>query len=115
MKQHRTIIIDSLSELFLTRKVVEAIDLLTAMCGQNKDSEEYHLLLLTEGMQDQKIATAMEHFAEGVLVFNTTWTTDAAHRDILIKKMKGSFVHDRRLPYTISKRGFLIETATRIT
>jgi KaiC/GvpD/RAD55 family RecA-like ATPase len=115
MKQHRTIIIDSLSELFLTRKVVEAIDLLTAMSSQNKDSEEYHLLLLTQGMQDQKTETAMEHFAEGILVFNTTWTTDATHRDILIKKMKGSFVHDRRLPYTISKRGFLIETATRIT
>ena len=115
MKQHRTIIIDSLSELLLTRKVEEAIDLLTAMSAQNKDSEEYHLLLLTEGMQDQKTETAMEHFAEGVLVFNTTWTTDTTHRDILIKKMKGTFVHDRRLPYTISKRGFLIETATRIT
>jgi len=115
MKQHRTIIIDSFSELFFTHKVGEAIDLLTAMSSQNKDSEEYHLLLLTEGMQDQKTETAMEQFAEGVLVFNTTWTTDATHRDILIKKMKGSFVHDRRLPYTISKRGFLIETATRIT
>ncbi len=115
MKQHRTIIIDSLSELLLTRKVGEAINLITAMSGQNKDSEEYHLLLLTEGMQDQKTETAMEHFAEGVLVFNTTWTTDTTHRDILIKKMKGTFVHDRRLPYTISKRGFLIETATRIT
>ncbi len=116
MKQHRTIIIDSLSELLLTRKKIEeAIDLLTAMSSQNKGSEEYHLLLLTEGMQDQKTETAMEHFAEGVLVFNTTWTTDATHRDILIKKMKGTFAHDRRLPYTISKRGFLIETATRIT
>ena len=115
MKQHRTIIIDSFSEIFLTRKVGEAIDLLTAMSSQNRNSEEYHLLLLTQGMQDQKTETAMEHFSEGILVFNITWTTDATHRDILIKKMKGSFVHDRRLPYTISKRGFLIETATRIT
>jgi KaiC/GvpD/RAD55 family RecA-like ATPase len=115
MKQHRTIIIDSLSELLLTRKVGEAIDLLTAMSRQNKGSEEYHLLLLTEGMQDQKAETAMQHFAEGVIEFNTTWTTDATHRDILIKKMKGTFVPERRLPYSISKRGFLIETATRIT
>jgi KaiC/GvpD/RAD55 family RecA-like ATPase len=115
MKQHRTIIIDSLSELLLTRKVEEAIGLLTAMSRQNKDSEEYHLLLLTEGMQDQRAETAMQHFAEGVIVFNTTWTTDATHRDILVKKMKGIFVPERRLPYTIGKRGFLIETATRIT
>ena len=96
MKQHRTIIIDSLSELLLTRKIEEAIDLLTAMSRQNKDSEEYHLLLLTEGMQDQKTETAMQHFAEGIIVFNTTWTTDATHRDILIKKMKGTFVPDTK-------------------
>ena len=115
MKQHRTIIIDSLSEVLLTRKVEEAINLLTAMSRQNKDSEEYHLLLLTDGMQDPKAETAMQHFAEGVIVFNTTWTTDATHRDILVKKMKGIFVPERRLPYTIGKRGFLIETATRIT
>ncbi len=115
MKQHRTIIIDSLSELLLTRKGEEAINLLTAMSRQNKDTDEYHLLLLTEGMQDQKVETAMQHFAEGVIIFTTTWTTDTTHRDILIKKMKGTFIPTRRLPYTISKKGFLIETATRIT
>jgi KaiC/GvpD/RAD55 family RecA-like ATPase len=115
MKQHRTIIIDSLSEVLLTRKMEEAIRLLTAMSPQNKNSEEYHLLLLTEGMQDQKAETAMQHFAEGVIIFNTTWTGDSTHRDILIKKMKGAFIPARSLPYTIGKRGFLIETATRIT
>lgn len=115
MKEHRIVIIDSLSELLLTHKIEEAINLLTAMSSQNKNSEEYHLLLLTEGMQDQKAETVMQHFAEGIIIFNTTWTTDTTHRDILIKKMKGTFVSARRLPYTISKKGFVIETATRIT
>jgi len=73
------------------------------------------LLLLTEGMQDQKVETAMQHFAEGVIIFNTTWTAEATQRDILVKKMKGIVVPSRRLPYSIGKKGFLIETATRIT
>ncbi len=115
MRGHRTIIIDSLSEVLLTRKIGEAINLLTAMLRQNKDSEEYHLLLLTEGMQDPKAETAMQHFADGVILFNTTWTSDATHRDIMVKKMKGTFVPSRSIPYTIGKKGFLIETATRIT
>jgi KaiC/GvpD/RAD55 family RecA-like ATPase len=115
MKQHRTIIIDSLSELLLTRKIEEAINLVSAMTAQNRNAEEYHLLLMTEGMQDQKAETAMQHFAEGIIIFNTTWTTDTTHRDILIKKMKGTLTPARRLPYTISKKGFIIETATRIT
>lgn len=113
--KHRTVIIDSFSEVLLTRKVEEAVRLMTAMSTENKDGDRYHLLLLTEGMQDQRVETAMEHFAEGVIQFNTTWTTDVTHRDMLIKKMKGAFVPSRRLPYSISKRGFLIETATRIT
>jgi len=115
MRGHRTIIIDSISEVLLSRKIEEAINLLTAMSRQNKDSEEYHLLLLTEGMQDSKAETAMQHFAEGVILFNTTWTSDSTHRDIMVKKMKGTFVPSRSLPYTIGKKGFLIETATRIT
>ena len=115
MKQNRTVIIDSISELLLTHKIDELINLLTAMSHQNQNTEQYHLLLLTEGMQDAKIETTMQHFAESVIVFTTTWTTDSTHKDLLIKKMKGTFVPARRLPYNISKRGFIIETATRIT
>ena len=115
MAQNRTVIVDSFSELLLTRKIGEGINLLTAMSRQNKDEEQYHLLLLTEGMQDQKVETAMQHFAEGVIVFNTAWTAEAAQRDISVRKMEGIFVPSRRLPYSIGKKGFLIETATRIT
>jgi len=114
MKQHRTAVIDSLSELLLTRKIEEVISLLTAMSRQNKDCEEYHMLLLTEGMQNQQAETTMQHFAEGVIVFNTTWTANSTVRHILIKKMRGTTVPIRRLQYNIEKKGFVIETATRI-
>ncbi|MCW4002942.1 MAG: RAD55 family ATPase [Candidatus Bathyarchaeota archaeon] len=115
IKQKRTIILDSLSEVLFTRKTQEAIDLLTEMSHQNKNTENFHLLLLTEGMQDPNAETAMQHFAEGVINFNTTWTTDNTKRDILIRKLKGSFIPNRRLPYSITKKGFVIETATRIS
>ena len=98
----------------MTHKIDEVIGLFTAMSRQNKDCENYHMLLLTEGMQDSKAETIMQHFAEGVVVFTTTLTSDSVHTDMLIKKMMGSFVPARRLPYSISK-GFLIETATRIS
>ena len=115
MRQNRTVLLDSLSEVLLSRKIEEVIGLLTAMSAQNKNSENYHMLLLTDGMQDSKAETIMQHFAEGVIVFSSTWTTDTVRTDMLIKKMKGLFVPARRLPYTISKKGFLIETATRIS
>ena len=115
MEENQTVVIDSFSELLLTRKIGEITNLISVMSHQNKNSENYHLLLLTEGMQDPKTETIMQHFAEGVIMFATTLTADTMHTDILIKKIKGSFVPTRRLPYSISKKGFLIETATRIT
>ena len=72
------------------------------------------MLLLTEGMQNQQAETTMEHFAEGVIVFNTTWIADSTLRHILIKKMRGIVVPVRRLKYNLGKKIIVIETATRI-
>lgn len=115
IKEHRSVVVDSLSELLLTQKVKEAVNLLTAMAVENKEGEECHLVLLTEGMQETKDETTMEHFAEGVITFNTNWTADSITRNIMIKKMRGTLIPTRRLPYNISKKGFIIETAIRIT
>jgi KaiC/GvpD/RAD55 family RecA-like ATPase len=115
IKQHRSVVVDSLSELLLTRKTAEVVKLLTAMVHENREGQEYHLVLLTKGMQDEKIETTMEHFAEGVMAFNTEWSAESVSRNFVIKKMRGTLVPIRRLPYTIGKKGFIIETATRIT
>jgi archaeal flagellar protein FlaH len=115
MKQQRSIIVDSLSEVLLTRKTEETVNLLSAMSRQNKESQEYHLLLLTKDMQSRQAEIAMQHFAEGVIVFSVRWSADSTVRHVIIKKMRGTLIPTRRLPYNIGKRGFLIETATRIT
>jgi KaiC/GvpD/RAD55 family RecA-like ATPase len=114
MKQQRTVVVDSLSELLLTNQTHEIAEFLTAMSRQNKETQEFHLLLLTDGMQDHQAETAMQHFAEGVIDFTINWTADATARHIIIRKMRGTQIPTRRLPYSIGKKGFVIETATRI-
>ena len=115
IKRHRSVVVDSLSELLLTRKIEEVVSLLTAMVHENMGTQEFHLALLTQGMQDQKTQTAMEHLAEGVITFNTDWEAESTSRNLLIRKMRGTLISARKLPYTIGKKGFVIETATRIT
>jgi KaiC/GvpD/RAD55 family RecA-like ATPase len=115
IKQHRTVVLDSLSELLITHKIEEAVNLLAAMAAENRETEDCHFLLLTEGMQDKQVETTMEHFAEGVIILNTTWAADSTNRNIMIKKMSGTIIPTRRLPYNIGKKGFIIETAIRIT
>jgi len=115
MKHHRIIAIDSMSELLLNHEIKEIVSLLTSMTYQNRNSQEYHFLLVTEGMQDQRAETTVNHFAEGSINFVINWAADSTIRQLIIRKMAGTIVPTRRLTYTLGRRGFIIETATRIT
>jgi KaiC/GvpD/RAD55 family RecA-like ATPase len=115
MKQSRTVAIDSTSELLLIHKIKEIANLITAMTYQNRKSQNFQLLLLTEGMQSPQAETTMNHFAEGSINFALTWSADITMRHLIIRKMAGTIIPTRRLTYTLGRKGIIIETATRIT
>ncbi len=115
IQQSRTVAIDSASELLLTHKLKDIANLVTAMTHQNRKSENYHLLLVTEGMQDPQAEATLNHFAEGSIYFALTWSADSTMRHLIIRKMAGTIIPTRRLNYNLGRKGFIIETATRIT
>jgi KaiC/GvpD/RAD55 family RecA-like ATPase len=115
MKQSRTIAIDSISELLLIHKIKDIANLVTAMTHQNRKSQDFHLLLITEGMQEPQAETTMNHFAEGSINFALTWSADSTMRHLIIRKMSGTIIPTRRLTYNLGRKGFIIETATRIS
>ena len=115
MEQSRTVAIDSVSELLLIHKIKEIASLLTSMTHQNRKGLNYHFLLLTEGMQDPQADATMNHFAEGSINFALNWAADSTMRHLIIRKMSGTIIPTRRLTYTLGRKGFIIETATRIT
>ena len=115
MEQSRTAAIDSTSELLLSHKIKDIASLVTAMTHQNRKSQNFHLLLLTEGMQDPLAETTMNHFSEGSINFALNWSADSTMRHLIIRKMSGTIIPTRRLTYTLGRKGFIIETATRIT
>jgi circadian clock protein KaiC len=116
MAQQRTVAVDSLSELLLTHKTKEMASLITAMTRQNsKTCQHYHLLLLTEGMQDAQTETTINHFVEGSIYFDLKWAADTTMRHLVIRKLSGTIVPSRKLNYNLGKKGIVIETATRIT
>jgi KaiC/GvpD/RAD55 family RecA-like ATPase len=115
MTQSRTVAIDSTSELLLMHKIKDIANLVTSMTHQNRKSENFQLLLLTEGMQDPQAETTMNHYAEGSINFSLTWSADSTMRHLIIRKMSGTIIPTRRLTYTLGRKGFIIETATRIS
>jgi KaiC/GvpD/RAD55 family RecA-like ATPase len=115
MKKNRCVVLDSLSELLLDYNRKDIFDLVSAMNKQNNETKELHFILLTKGMQDPKIEIAMQHFADGVIDFETTWEAEGLTRKLMIRNMSGIIIPVYRLQYSIGDRGFTIETATRIT
>jgi KaiC/GvpD/RAD55 family RecA-like ATPase len=115
MKQGRSVAIDSASELLLIHKLKEIANLVTAMTHQNRKNQNFHLLLVTEGMQEPQAEATLNHFAEGSINFALTWSADSTMRHLIIRKMSGTIIPTRRLTYNLGKKGFIIETATRIT
>jgi hypothetical protein len=115
IQQNRIITIDSTSELLLNFKPKDIIHLITTMTHQNRNTQNFHFLLLTEGMQDTKAETTMNHYAEGSIYFQLSWTADSTMRHLIIRKLSGTIIPTRRLNYNLGKKGIIIETATRIT
>ena len=113
--QHRSIVIDSVSELLMKNNLTQVIKILTTISDKNLDSEELHQVILTEGMQDSQSENAVQHFAEGIIYFSANWEAELVSRNLIIKKMKGIFAPSRRLTYSIGEKGLTIETTTRIT
>jgi KaiC/GvpD/RAD55 family RecA-like ATPase len=115
IEKHRCTVIDSLSEILLKHNTDQVINMLNKMSAQNRETQELHLVLATEGMQDQRVETTIQHFSDSVMIFSTTYGTEAASRSIIIKKIKGADTPTRILKYSIGRRGLRIETAIRIT
>jgi KaiC/GvpD/RAD55 family RecA-like ATPase len=115
IRQNRCIIIDSLSELLLTYSQEEMVEFLNSISTMNIEQQDLHLILMTKGMQNPIVEITAQHFADGVIELDTSWETEVSAKSIMFKKMKGAIVPTRRLPYSIGKNGFTIETAIRIT
>ena len=115
MKQNRCVVVDSVSELLLDHSIKETANLVMTMSNQNTELNEIHFILLTKGMQDPKMEITLQHFADGIINFESSWTSENLARTCMIQKMMGSTVPTQKVPYSIDPRGFTIETSTRIT
>jgi KaiC/GvpD/RAD55 family RecA-like ATPase len=115
LKEKRWIAIDSFSDILLRHDLESAVQLLNTMSSTARKNRGLYFALLTKGMHDLRVETAMLHFADGVIDFIVTEGSHDSERKMVIKKMRGSLISDRSLPFAIEETGLTIETAGRIT
>lgn len=115
LKGSRWVAIDSFSDILIRHDLESAVQLLNMMSSTARNNRGLYFVLLTKGMHDPRIETAMLHFADGVIEFIVTETGHESERKIVIRKMRGTLISDRGLPFVIEETGITIETAGRIT
>lgn len=106
--------IQTLSHLLLMHNLKDVIDMVETYIGAVHNVGGLHFLLMVQGMHDPSVAVTIKHLVDGVIEFTTkevAGNIEGALRVSKMRRMKGS---SRLIPYSLSDRGIIIETATRI-
>ena len=107
-------LIDSLSYLLRARDVDPVLKTIELLLENARKHGGIHFLLFVPGMQDHQIEIAMQHLVDGVIEFTAQEVTGGIDRRIRMKKMKKTVYTPRLIPFRITERGIVIETAVRI-
>ncbi len=110
----RWILLDSLSYLVLTQKYSSVVKMVELLLENARKYGGIHFLLLTQKMHDIETEITMQHLADGVMEFTANETAGGIDRRIRIKKMRRAVYEPRLIPFNITERGIIIETAIRI-
>jgi KaiC/GvpD/RAD55 family RecA-like ATPase len=114
IKEGRWMAVDTLSSFIEALRFEEVLDVLGELIASARDVGGLHLLLLVEGLHDEKTMIKLTHTVDGLL--NLTLESRYAEPVglITVKKLR-RLNHVRRVvSYRIAENGLVIETATRI-
>jgi len=107
-------IVDSLSYLLLTQEYKSVLELVELLLDETHKHGGIHFLLLTRGMHDSQTEISLQHLADGVMEIMTQEIAGGMDRRIRMKKMRKVVYCQRLIPFNITERGIVIETAVRI-
>ena len=107
-------LVDSLSYLLRARDVDPVLKTVELLLENARKHGGIHFLLFVPGMQDHQIEVSMQHLVDGVIEFTAQEVTGGIDRRIRMKKMKKTVYTPRLIPFRITERGIVIETAIRI-
>jgi len=107
-------VIDSLSYLLLTHEFKSVLEVVEFLLDETHKHGGVRFLLLTRGMHDSQTEISLQHLADGVIDISAQEAAEGVDRRIRIKKMSKVVYRQRLIPFNITERGIVIETAVRI-
>jgi len=107
-------LVDSLSYLLQTQKIDSVLKTVELLLESARKHGGIHFLLLVQGMQNPQTEIAIQHLVDGVIEFTAQEVAGGIDRRIRMKKMRKTVYTPRLIPFRMTERGIVIETAVRI-
>jgi KaiC/GvpD/RAD55 family RecA-like ATPase len=107
-------VVDSLSYLLLMHDLKDVVSVIETYRQGVRENAGLHFFLLVEGMHPPHIVTTMKHLSDGVISFVMKEKAGGLEGHIEVSKMRRSTAGLKTVPYAVSQKGILIETAKRI-
>ena len=114
IKEGKWLAVDTLSSFIEALRFEEVLEVLAELVEKARDNGGLHLLLVVEGLHDEKTLIKLTHAVDGLL--NLTLESRYAEPVglITVKKLRRMDHVRRVISYRITENGLVVETATRI-
>ncbi len=114
VEEKRWTAVQTLSHLLLMHNLKDVIDAVETYITTVHNAGGLHFLLMVQGMHDPTVGVTMRHLADGVIEFTSKEVAGSMEGALRVSKMRRMKGASRLIPYSLSDRGIVIETATRI-
>lgn len=108
------VIINNLTFFFSRYSIEDVISLIEFFLNDARENESAYMLLITKGMLEERVETAVKHLCDGVLELSLREVENEMQRRLKFIKFKGTIVPRVVMRYELTERGVKMESMMRV-
>lgn len=113
-EEFERVIVNNFTYFVANYQIEDALSLIDSMSTYAKKNKSVVMLLITKGMFDPKIETAIKHYCDGVLELTLREVENEVQRRLKLVKFKGILVPKAILRYELTDKGIKMESVMRV-
>jgi len=111
---YNRMVLNNLTYFFMNYKEDEVMKVLNEMALFSRKNKFVFLLLMTKGMFDSRLETAVKHIVDGVIELTIKEVENEIQRRLKIIKLKRVLVPKAIMRYDLTDKGIKLETVVRV-
>jgi len=113
-EEFNRIVLNNLTYFLANYELKDVISLIEVFSEHAKKNKSACLVLMTKGMFDPSVETAIKHYSDGVIELTLKEIENEVQRRLKVIKFKGILVPKAILRYELTDRGIKMESVMRV-